>query len=132
MNLQRTAYIGAGLAIIVTGVASRVFRSGLPAIDKYLGDALYAALVYILLGIVRPNAKAGPKALLALAIMLAIELFQLTRIPAQLARSGQLTLKLIAIGLGTSWSWYDLLAYAAGILSVYLLDRWLKHAPIVN
>jgi hypothetical protein len=37
------------IAIIALGILSRVVHTGLALFDKYLGDALYAAMVYALL-----------------------------------------------------------------------------------
>ncbi|MEO7909459.1 MAG: DUF2809 domain-containing protein, partial [Roseiflexaceae bacterium] len=54
--------------------------------------------------------------------MILIEVFQLTSVPARLAASGDIVLKLIAVVLGTTWSWRDLLGYAVGIAGIALLD----------
>ena len=54
--------------------------------------------------------------------MVAIEAFQLTGVPARFAASGNSVLKLLAVVLGTTWSWRDLLGYAIGITAVVLLD----------
>jgi hypothetical protein len=88
--------------------------------DKYLGDALYAAMVYEILRLLR---RGKPAVVWAGVILVAIELFQLTMIPARLYASGPLVLRLAAVVLGTHFSLLDLLAYAAGILAIYLVDR---------
>lgn len=54
--------------------------------------------------------------------MIAIEAFQLTGVPARFAASGNTMLRLLAILLGTTWSWRDLLGYAVGIVVGALLD----------
>ena len=87
--------------------------------DKYLGDALYAAMVYEILRILR---RGKPVLLAAGVLMLAIELFQLTMIPARLYASGQLVLRLAAVLLGTHFSLLDLLAYSIGIAGIYSFD----------
>jgi len=122
MTQPRIFYLISGIVVVLIGVASRVLHTGLVAIDKYLGDVLYAVLVYILLGIARPGMAPARKALAACALMVAIEAFQLTQIPARMAKSGTLALKFGAIILGTSFSWYDLLAYALGILLIFVID----------
>jgi len=119
---QRIFYCLCGLIIVIAGVASRMFHSGIALIDHDLGEALYAALAYVLLGIVRPQLMPVPKALITLAAMVAIEAFQLTGVPARFAASGNGGLKLLAIVLGTTWNWRDLLGYAVGIAVVALLD----------
>ena len=37
------------VGIITVGILSRVAHTGLVVVDKYLGDALYAAMVYTIL-----------------------------------------------------------------------------------
>jgi hypothetical protein len=108
--------------IIIAGIASRRLRSGLALIDNDLGEALYAALAYVLLGIAWPRLKPARKALITAVAMVAIEAFQLTNVPARFAASANIGLKLLAIVLGTTWSWRDLLGYAVGIAVVALLD----------
>lgn len=107
-------------AIIAAGLLSRTLHTGLPVIDKYLGDALYAAMVYVL---IRLTGLTPYVALWAALAMAAIELFQLTAIPAALYHNGPLPVRLFARLLGTHFSPYDLLAYAAGIAAIAAADR---------
>src|SRR5258706_15311166 len=104
MSRQRSIYCLCGLLIVLAGVASRVFHSGFALIDNDLGEALYAALAYVLLGIIWPQLMPARKALITLAAMVAIEAFQLTGVPARFAASGNSVLKLLAVVLGTTWS----------------------------
>ena len=109
--------------IIAAGILSRLIALGHPLWDKYLGDALYAAMVYTILRFVT---KAN-RALIASAIILtALETFQLTGIPAQLLHSAYLPVRLIARLLGTQFSFLDLLAYAVGLLTIQLLRPEVK------
>ena len=88
-------------------------------IDKYLGDALYAAMVYAILRLlVWRKAVAWP----AVAIMIGIELFQLTMIPARMLASEHQIARISARLIGSEFSFLDLLAYAAGIGCIYLAD----------
>jgi len=87
--------------------------------DKYLGDASYAAMVYAILRLAWRGAKL---ALPAMAVMTAIELFQLTLIPARMLASEHLIVRICARLLGTEFSFLDLLAYAVGIGCIYLAD----------
>jgi hypothetical protein len=130
---MRRIYLIAITLVLVVGVASRAFHTGATLIDKYLGDALYAILVYLLLSLVRPSTVVWKRAALACAIMLAIEAFQLTLIPARLARGDSAALRLLATVLGTKWSWWDLAAYAVGIALFALFDLvgvrgWRSHS----
>lgn len=126
MKRQRTFYLIFAVLMVLAGVASRAFHSGAPLLDKYLGDALYAILIYILIGAGWPDMAIKRRALAAFALVGAIEVFQITGVPARLARSGSPALKIAAIVLGTKFSWYDLLAYAVGILVVCLLEWKLR------
>ena len=115
------------VGIVALGIASRVVHTGWIVFDKYLGDALYAAMTYTWISLI---ARVPPlrKATVAMSIMTAIELFQLTMIPARLALSPNSAVRIAARLLGTEFSFADLLAYAVGILSVFLLDR----GPVVH
>ncbi len=107
------------IAIIALGILSRVIHTGLAIFDKYLGDALYAAMVYALL---RLRSRTAPVAVPAMVVTVAIELFQLTMIPARLLSSGHLVVRLAARLMGTQFSLLDILAYAGGIGCIYLAD----------
>ena len=105
--------------IIAVGTFSRMLHTGWVLFDKYLGDALYAAMVYAILRLVwRTAALAVP----AMAIMTAIELFQLTMIPARMLASQHLMVRICARLMGTEFSFLDLLAYGVGIGCIYFAD----------
>ena len=113
-RLSWVLYLG---GIIALGILSRVVHTGLALFDKYLGDALYAAMVYVILWLFW-----RPTALRAMALMTTIELFQLTLIPAHMLASRHLIVRICARLIGTQFSMLDLLAYAVGIGCIYLLD----------
>ncbi|MEZ4618078.1 MAG: DUF2809 domain-containing protein [Caldilineaceae bacterium] len=114
------------LATILLGILSRLVTTGVVLWDKYLGDALYAILVYLLLSLGRWRSLWG-KALVALVIMVAIESFQLTGIPYQFSRRAAWVPRLVAIVLGTHFSWVDLWAYLVGIVAAAGVEwRWSK------
>jgi hypothetical protein len=71
---SRASWILCLVGIIATGILSRTVHTGLVIFDKYLGDALYAAMVYAIL---RLPWRTAPLALPSMAIMTVIELFQL-------------------------------------------------------
>ena len=114
------------VAIIALGIGSRLIHTGWILFDKYLGDALYAAMFYLLIGLIKDVA---PKinAIVTLLLMIVIECFQLTLIPAQLYASGNELLKIVAVLLGLQFAWGDLLAYAVGIGVVAAADGFLAH-----
>src|SRR5436305_9211201 len=72
-------------AIVAAGLLSRVAHTGFRLFDKYLGDAFYAAMVYVLF---RLTGRIARVAVWAAVTMTAIELCQLTRVPAGMLRSG--------------------------------------------
>ena len=117
---SRASWLLALGGILAAGLLSRIFPIGSILFDKYLGDALYAAMVYAILRLLRMG---KPVLVPAIVIMLAIELFQLTMIPARLYASGHLALRIAAHVLGTTFSMLDLLAYAVGIAALYFCDR---------
>lgn len=121
---HRTIYLLCVVLVLAAGVASRRAHAGTPLIDKYLGDALYAILIYLLLSLAWIRGAIWQKAAAAGAIVLAIEVFQLTLIPERLARSSSAALRLAAVALGTKFSWRDIAAYAVGIAAFALLDRY--------
>ena len=107
-------------AIIAAGLLSRTTHTGFRIVDKYAGDALYAAMIYVLL---RLTGRVERVALWAAVIMTAIEFFQLTGIPAAMLHSAYPLVRVCARLLGTEFSVYDLLAYAVGIACLAAVDR---------
>lgn len=106
------------LAVLVAaGIGSRLLHTGNILFDKYLGDALYAAMVYAILRLFRRRA-----AVPAMVIMTALEFFQLTLIPAHMLGNSHLAVRIAARLLGTQFSFLDLLAYAVGIGALRLSD----------
>ena len=110
--------------IILIGILSRVFNTGILVFDKYLGDSLYAAMFYLLLSIVWEHGKPSHKAFITTVLMIAIELFQLTLIPLHFRLSGSSILKAVSIVLGTEFGWFDIVAYMVGILVIYIFDKF--------
>ena len=118
---SRAFWIFCLAGIIAAGILSRIVHTGVVVIDKYLGDALYAAMVYVIL---RLYWRAAPVVLgvSAMIVMTLVELFQLTMIPAHMLGSGHLIVRIVARLMGTEFSFLDLLAYAVGIACIFLLD----------
>jgi len=114
-------------AIVAAGLLSRVAHTGFRLFDKYLGDALYAAMVYV---IFRLTGRIARVALWSAVAMTAIEFFQLTRVPAGMLRSGYPVVRACARLLGTEFSVFDLLAYAVGIGCIAIADR--AQSPIAG
>ena len=115
----RRAWWGLLAAIVSAGLLSRVAHTGFRLVDKYLGDSLYAAMVYVLF---RLTGRIAPVTVWAAVAMTAIEFFQLTRIPADMLRSRYLVIRACARLLGTEFSVLDLLSYAVGIGCIAIID----------
>jgi len=116
---SRLSWVFCIVGIIAIGILSRLVHTGWVIFDKYLGDALYAAMVYAIL---RLLLRARTSAMFAMIIMTAIELFQLTMIPAHMLRSEHWITRICARLMGVDFSFLDLLAYAVGIGCIYLAD----------
>jgi hypothetical protein len=108
------------LTVIGAGILSRLTRTGSIWIDKYLGDALYAVMVYIIL---RLTGRIQRVTVWTAIVMAAIELFQLTRIPAALLGHPNKLVSVCGRLLGTEFSFLDLLAYAVGIAAIAFADK---------
>ena len=123
---SRLSWVFCIVGIIAMGILSRVVHTGLAVFDKYLGDALYAAMVY---GILRLLSGAAASAVCAMIAMTAIELFQLTMIPAHMLASKHLMTRICARLMGVEFSSLDLLAYGVGIGCIYLVDSTKRKDP---
>ena len=119
-------WYGMAIAIaIVFGLASRRYPQLLPAIlDKYPGDVLWTIVVFLLGGIVLPQASPLKIAGLALVISYLVEFGQLYQAPWIVA------IRRTTIGhlcLGSQFAWEDLVAYTVGAAIAFLLElAWLR------
>lgn len=108
------------VAIVVAGLLSRAEHTAFRLLDKYLGDVLYAAMIYVLF---RLTGRIVRVTLWAAAAMTSIEFFQLTRIPAGMLHSQHAAVRICARLMGTQFSVLDLLAYGIGIGCLAVIDR---------
>lgn len=109
------------LVVIAVGVVAAglvVTRVAHGAAAGAVGDALYAALVYVLVALAAPRSGARLVGGVALATCLAVELAQLSGAPAA-AVSAWAPLRYV---LGTTFQWTDLVAYAGGVLVAAGID----------
>ena len=116
---SRMSWVFCIVGIIAAGLLSRIVHTGFAVFDKYLGDALYAMMVY---GILRLLSRATVSAVCAMVAMTAIESFQLTMIPAHMLASEHWMTRICARLMGVEFSFLDLLAYGVGIGCIYLVD----------
>lgn len=113
----------AALAAVVTVAAGLTVRAVTGGwFGKYAGDALYTVLVYALVVLVWPRITPVRAAISALAFSWAVELAQLTPVPAALSEVSVVA----RLVLGSTFGAADLVAYPAGALlaaSVHALAR---------
>lgn len=112
--------VGLAVAAVVTvalGLGIRAFVDAEWAGPT--GDALYAVLVYLVVAFVMPPRPRWVAAVVAWVLCMAIELFQATGIPAELAQQWPP----IRLLLGTTFVPLDLLAYTVGVGLAFLVDR---------
>ena len=109
LKVRASALLAVPLTVIV-GLGSRAWFTGLVA--KVAGDALYTALIYVLVFVVRPGAPRLRAFAIALGLSFAVEFAQLTPYPAWLS-SKHVILRLI---FGTTFGFIDLTGYLVGAL----------------
>jgi hypothetical protein len=119
----RVARAGVCFAIIAAGLALRRFGLGLgiPAfIVKYGGSILWGSMVFFLVAVARPRLSRLYIASISAVIAVAVELFRLVHTPwlddFRLTLTG-------ALLFGRIFSAWNIVAYGAGILLAWLLDR---------
>jgi hypothetical protein len=83
-----------------------------PALRKYLGDALWAAVAFFMFGLILNRASTGTVAFSAFIFSASIEISQLYHSPG--IDSIRATL-LGGLVLGSTFNWPDFIAYAIGI-----------------
>ncbi|MFJ9028007.1 DUF2809 domain-containing protein [Streptomyces sp. NPDC102274] len=113
-TLVRTRLVAGGAALLTVGagLGIRGVGSGGGDVVKYGGDALYTVLVYTLAVLVAPRARPLVAGGVALGFSWAVELFQLTDLPGELAARSVLA----RLVLGSTFNAPDLLWYAVGAL----------------
>src|SRR3954454_5788466 len=114
-HVRRRGYIaGAVVVIVAVGLASRKWPWLLPAwLGKYPGDALWAAVGYLVVAFLAPSSRLTRVATYALAIAYLDELSQLYQAP-WINHIRETTLGHLL--LGSVFSWLDVLAYTVGIV----------------
>ncbi len=104
----RAAALACAVSTVAAGLGVRAWADG--DLAKYAGDALYTVLVHTLVVCAVPRVRPRTAAVGAFVFSCAVELLQLTPVPAELAaRSG-----LARLVLGSTFNAPDLLWYAVG------------------
>jgi hypothetical protein len=123
---SRLLQLAACALTVALGLGSRA--SGMPPfVLAYAGDALYAVLVFGLLGLVAPRVSTLRLALAALAICVAIEVSQAFH-PAWL--DALRARPYVALVLGRGFLWSDLACYAVGVGVAAGIERLAGRSPV--
>jgi len=107
----------AGL-IVITGLVVHFSTTGIVA--DFVGDALYAVVVYLIVSVIFVRRSNLQIALAAVLICVAVEFLQLTGVPGALADVFPPSRYL----LGTTFSTLDLVAYIVGVLTAAAVSSW--------
>ena len=122
LTKTRIQYAVFTIITITIGLLSRSYAGQLPSyINLILGDTLYAVMIYWIVRFIRPDLGYGYSVLIALGICFCIELSQLYHADwinqIRETRLGRLV-------LGRGFLWSDLLAYAFGSATGFVIDRF--------
>ena len=117
---RRLLQVGATVAVIALGLASRAYPQYLPAaLGKYPGDALWAMMIVFALGAIATRMRTWQLALWSLLICFGVEFSQLLQAPWLVALRAHPLGHLV---LGSHFGWVDLIAYTAGVAIAALVD----------
>ncbi|MFF1921875.1 DUF2809 domain-containing protein [Streptomyces sp. NPDC058221] len=109
----RAVAVGAAAVTVAAGLGVRTAGDGAAA--KYAGDALYTVLICALVALCAPRARPVTVAATGLGISWAVELLQLTGVPADLSRQSAVA----RLVLGSTFNAPDLFWYAVGAAGVW-------------
>jgi len=117
---HKVIYFALAIVTIISGLLVRLWRSCFPEwINLWLGDALYAIMMYWVVALFSTYSHPKHKAAVALAVCFCIELLQLYQAAWINTIRATLPGKLI---LGSGFLWSDLVAYTVGIAAAFCVD----------
>ncbi|HFJ9508422.1 DUF2809 domain-containing protein [Bacillus cereus group sp. MYBK245-2] len=122
MNTKRNRllYVMFTILVIILGLSSRKFAFALPALlNDYLGDALWALMIFIGFGFLFPKIETKKLAFISLMFCYGIEVSQLYH--AEWIDSIRAT-TLGGLVLGYGFLWSDLVAYTIGVGVGFLFE----------
>ncbi|WP_291284237.1 DUF2809 domain-containing protein [Flavobacterium sp.] len=125
MKSNRLNYFILILLVLILGILSRKI-SGIPL---FIGDVLYAVLIYFGFRFLIMDSKKSTSLLLSLLFCFGIEVLQLVQIDWLLA------IRKTTLGhyiLGEGFLWLDLLCYVIGTLLAFLIDKRLIKTQSLN
>ena len=116
MKSNRLNYFITILLVLILGILSRKI-TGIPL---FIGDILYAVLIYFGFRFLIMDSKKSTSLLLSLLFCFGIEILQLVQIDWLIA------IRKTTLGhyiLGEGFLWFDLLCYVIGTLLAFLIER---------
>ena len=116
----RCIYALFALATMMLGLASREIPNLPVFVRAYAGDALWALMIFFLVGVLLPQLSAARRAVLALGFAFCIEFSQLYQ--ADWINALRRT-RLGGLILGFGFLWTDLVSYVVGICFGMLGER---------
>lgn len=121
MPRSRIMYFFLVVITILTGLASRHFASALPQwMELYLGDALWALMVFFIMGFIFNHKTSLWIAIASLLFSFSIEISQLYHADwMDTLRS----YRLAGLVLGYGFLWSDLICYSMGIVFGYFFEH---------
>lgn len=127
MLRQRTLYAVIIAITIVTGLLVRLKKAWFPEIvNLYLGDVLYAFMMFYIVSFIVPNKALLYRSIIALVICYCIEFAQLY--DAEWINCIRATLPGRLV-LGSGFLWSDLLAYLIGIATASCIGKFVQIRP---
>jgi hypothetical protein len=117
---MRLKYALLTVATMFLGLASRAYSMPNDFIHTYVGDAIWAAMVYWLIRLVLPHFSTKTSAIYALSFCYTIEISQLYQADwLNVIRHTRLG----GLVLGFGFLWSDFVCYTVGIGVAYCLDN---------
>jgi hypothetical protein len=117
---NRSRYLVGVITVVALGLPSRLIDDLPDFYVQYLGDGLWALMIFLLFGLLSPIARTRNLALLALAVTWGIEFSQFIQADWMNAIRG---VKLGGLVLGYVFRWTDLVAYTGGVGTGVLLEN---------
>jgi hypothetical protein len=121
--MNRLHYFIAVAVTMFVGLMSRRYSVGGDFIHDYVGDAIWAGMIYFGFRFLLPSAKIKSAVIAALTFCYAIEISQLNQ-SEWLNQWRRTTIGGLILGFGFLWS--DFLMYTIGIIVAAFVDKFLK------
>ncbi|MFH9552214.1 DUF2809 domain-containing protein [Streptomyces sp. NPDC051445] len=118
----RTRLAAAGAAILTVGAGLGLRSAAAGSVAKYGGDALYTLLLFTLVVLVAPRVTPLTAAAGTLTASWAVELLQLSEVPAELAQRSTVA----RFVLGSTFNAPDLFWYVVGAASGWVIHTAMR------